>query len=188
VIPPGLEKFKPIDRWLLLRQAIKAAKNPGDYAEFGVYKGKSAKQILTSMPKDRTLWLFDSFLGLPEDWNWEEDKVIEKGHFTTQGEPPRIFDRRVRIVKGWFKDTVAEWAQRRKPLSFVHIDSDLYSSCKTVLDAISHLLVPGTVIQFDEIQGYGNSEHDEYKAWMETGLDFEWLGRSERFRAAVRVI
>jgi predicted O-methyltransferase YrrM len=186
-MPPGLELFEPMNRWTLLALAINSARNSGDFAEFGVFQGKSAKHILRWMPADRKLYLFDSFYGLPEHWHWDGAKGMRAGHFNMHGKAPDLGDKRVEIVKGLFEDTVAEWAEGKQPLAFIHIDSDLYSSCKTVLTGIKHLIVPGTIIQFDEIQGYRTWEQDEYKAWMEAGFDFEWLGRSAKFRAALKV-
>lgn len=185
MIPPALETIKPLEgRSVLLRHAINSVTLPGDFAEFGVYKGDSAKQILQFMPTDRQLWLFDSFLGLPHHWN-----RYPKGFFNTNGAAPNLIDPRVKIIKGSFEHTVAHWARDdQSPLAFVHIDSDLYSSCKTLLTAIRHLLISGTIIQFDEIHGYRSSEYDEYKAWIETGLQFKWLGRTKRYQAALSVL
>lgn len=185
MIPSALQTLNPLEgKWILLRQAINSVTLPGDFAEFGVYKGESAKQILKFMPTHRQLWLFDSFLGLPENW-----RHFPKGHFNTNGVAPDIKDTRVHIIKGWFKDTVPTWAKGiDSPLAFVHIDSDLYSSSKTLLTSIRHLLISGTIIQFDEIHGYSNSQSHEYKAWIETGLQFKWLCRNPRYQAALCVL
>lgn len=182
MIPSDLETIKPVqDRWILLRQAIKSVTLPGDFAEFGVFEGESAHQILNLMPADRQLWLFDSFLGLPEKWYH-----CSKGHFNKNGVAPDFKDNRVKVIKGLFEDTVSIWAKGiHRPLAFVHIDSDLYSSSKTLLTSIRHLLISGTIIQFDEIHGYRHSQHDEYKAWMETGFKFKWLARTPRYQAAL---
>ena len=187
-MPPGLEKFEPINRWTLLRRAVKLAKLSGDFCEFGVAQGKSAKQILHAMPQDRVLYLFDSFEGLPETWHWDVDKSIPKGHFACK--PPELGPR-TKIVQGWFEDTLPVWLREERELAFLHIDSDLYSSAATVLTSLEHLFRPGLIIQFDEIHGYHTWDQDEWKAWCEcverTGIEYEWLGRSPRFRAALRI-
>jgi len=56
------------------------------YLEFGVWKGDSTRrwsQLLRN--KDSRIHGFDSFEGLPEDWNDE----IKSGHFSTRGVPRR---------------------------------------------------------------------------------------------------
>jgi len=186
-LPPGLEAHEPVARFYLLRRSIQAVTLPGHFCEFGVCKGFTAKFILKEMPVDRELHLFDSFEGLPEAWHISDDETLPAGHFKVS--PPVFNDKRAKIHTGWFEETVATWARTvEEPLAFVHIDSDLYSSCRTVLTGIRHLLVPGTIIQFDEIQGYQNWKQGEWKAWIETGLRYEWVGRSPKFRASLMVV
>src|SRR5215469_12251142 len=98
----------------------------GDYAEFGVYRGGSARLIHALMFGDRKLHLFDSFEGLPEDWTDSK----KAGSFKLgPDEIPNFNSRRTVVHKGWFKDTVPEWAKATTGgLAFVHMDADLYSS------------------------------------------------------------
>lgn len=188
-VPVGLREHTPVStREDLFDLSISEVTLPGDYAEFGVFNGKSAKVILRRLPEDRLFWLFDSFQGLPVDWD-QGDTVVRKGAFNTNGQAPDIRDPRVKIVKGWFEDTVADWAKKQRDhLAFIHIDSDLYSSCKTVLEGIDHLITRGTVIQFDEIQGYPNYLQDEYRALREAPFDWEWLGRTSMYHASIKVV
>ena len=70
--------------------------------------------------------------------------------------------------------------QHNHPVAFVHIDSDLYSSAKTIFDCLKDNIVSGTVIVFDEFFNYPGWEDGEYRAFMEfieeTKLDFSYLG------------
>jgi hypothetical protein len=65
-------------------------------------------------------------------------------------------------------------------IGFLHIDSDLYSSAKTIFELLSSRLRPGAVIVFDEYFNYPEWEEGEYKAFMEfldkTGLSIEFIG------------
>jgi len=65
-------------------------------------------------------------------------------------------------------------------IGFLHIDSDLYSSAKTIFELLEPRLKPGAVIVFDEYFNFTEWQECEYKAFMEflgkTGLSFEFIG------------
>ena len=195
-MPPGLDRVKVVDRRKLFSTSINHITLDGDFAEFGTASGKSAKLILKAMPRrstgsDRKLYLFDSWKGLPEDWHYAPNDVVAKGHFAC--EIPNLNDPRAVYVPGWFEDTVKKMAQTMsEPLAYVHIDCDLYSSTVTVLDGISHLIAPGTVIQFDEVHGFPNWAEGEWKAWCEfvaqTGLRYQCLYRASKWSASLIVL
>ena len=152
------------------------------WAEFGVLFGVSARYFLTHLPEDGTLYLFDSFEGLPEAWGDHH-----KGWFNIKapGHPwkiPTFTDPRIIVKEGWFEDTLPIDAI----FDFVHIDSDLYSSAKTILDRIN--VRPGTIILFDELHGYKGWEGHEYKALMEWDRDWKFIARDEYTRAAIEIL
>ena len=147
----------------------------GVWAEFGVFKGNSTRHILHRMPDDTTIHLFDSFEGLPEVWDMGEATRDIIRFKLEEHEIPVFNEIRATIHKGWFKDTLPK--ADMGVLNFVHIDCDLYSSTKTVLEYIE--VSPGTIIVFDEYHGYPNYENHERKAYQEwserTGYELEWL-------------
>ena len=55
----------------------------------------------------------------------------------------------------------------------MHIDSDLYSSCKTILESLNAKIVPGTVIVLDELCDW--LDQGVYERWKEG----EWAALSE---------
>ena len=62
-------------------------------------------------------------------------------------------------------------------VSFVHIDSDLYSSARTVLRLLAPRLSPGAVVVFDELINYPEFSDGEMRALLE----FQWQsGRTLR--------
>ncbi len=63
--------------------------------------------------------------------------------------------------KGWFKDTVPVWGQEAtRPLAFVHMDADLYSSTTEALFNIDHLMPKDAIILFAEyVMGATDDEH-----------------------------
>lgn len=170
----------------------------GDYAEFGVYKGVSARWILNLMSDDRKLWLFDSFEGLPEDWEvgltpWAigASELHVKGRFALV-EVPVFKDSRAKIVPGWFEDTLPAWAWEVSPkLAYIHIDCDLYSSAETVLRYTTGLMQPGAIVLFDELWGYENYLDGEWRAlqeWTaEAEIEYDWVGRTNKCQAALRI-
>ena len=152
---------------------------PFDCAEFGVYKGKTAKYI--SKETERTIFLFDSFDGLPEDWN----NNFKKGDFRLKQVPN--LPANSKLYKGLFKDTIQKFVcDYKKPLSFIHIDSDLYSSAKEVLFSLNDKIISGTVILFDE---YPRGENLAFKEWMNKfSRNSVFLKKTKHLQVAYMVI
>jgi hypothetical protein len=99
----------------------------------------------------------------------------------------------VRLLKGWFEDTLPAFAARRSgPIALLHVDCDLYSSTKCVLDHLGASLVPGSVIVFDEYFNYPGWERHEFRAFSEFAaerrLSYEYLAYNRLHeQVAVRV-
>jgi hypothetical protein len=70
-------------------------------AEFGVSSGGTLRLLRNILPKNHKIYGFDSFLGLPEDWDNTPQK---KGAFSTNGVIPDIED--VKFYAGWFDKTI----------------------------------------------------------------------------------
>jgi hypothetical protein len=160
----------------LLKKSVAAAKLNGLFCEFGVYKGTTVNFISALVP-DRDVHGFDSFEGLPEAWR----DGYGKSTFAIRGLPP--VNRNVKLHKGWFNQTVPQFsASTRDPIAFIHMDADLYSSTRTVLEGLADRFVAGTVVQFDEFFGYPGWRSGEYKAFIEFAasrkLRYDYLGYS----------
>ena len=165
----------------------------GAIVEFGVADGGSIGWFTKKFP-DTTVFGFDSFEGLPEDWMVDKTVILPKGHFNRDGNPPDYdLTGEVTYIKGWFEDTVPEWKENFKGyVKIVHIDSDLYSSCKIVLDNIKDKLRVGSFILFDEITHLDGRDH-ELKAFVEfcednPTFDFEVLARTTGPQAMIKVL
>jgi len=163
-----------------------------DWAEFGVGTGISTQRIYECLKGRTTLHLFDWFKGLPEDWTRLNGDVVKKGHFACT--PPNwIFNKiNIRVHKGLFEETLPIFVdQQKKKLGFINIDCDLYSSTKTIFDAIDHLISRGTIIHFDEFYNFGSWENHEFRAFMEYTTnydrDFEYLGRTDHCQVFLRI-
>ena len=195
-------KSKGIDRKLHLRLCMPHVSLPGHIMEFGVFRGKTMKHIAGHF-RDRTCWGFDSFEGLPEPWFTRSDQdgpSHPAGRFDLRKEEtqPEFADN-VRLVKGWFEDTLPPWlSENPGPIAFMHVDCDIYSSTCTIFDLCNDRIVPGTVIAFDEM--YPWSDYAVYDLWAEgeyralgewlTQNDraFEVVGRSRHQQCSIRVI
>ena len=123
--------------------------NWGLNLEFGVFSGETINHM-AKLRSDLEFTGFDSFEGLPEDMDTGE-KIVPATAFDRGGEPPKVEDN-VTLVKGWFDNTILDWATKEsKQISFLNLDADIYSSTKIVLNCINYMIVPGTIIRFDEL-------------------------------------
>ena len=160
-----------------------AGKEAGDslWLEFGVAEGNSARMWLKHLPADCELHLFDTFEGLPEAWNTGDGDIpIPVGERACP--VPSFDDSRVKIFRGLFEDVLPSYNFIKK-VGFVHIDCDIYPGAICALEAISQHIRKGTIILFDELYGYTNYEHNEWKALTEwrhhnPTIHIEWLWRS----------
>ena len=120
------------------------------------------------------------------DTNEEEDGYFQAGTFSTSREEFVSIVRRktgVRlsghnIVEGFYCDSLTSELQASMPKAgVVHIDVDLYSSTVDVLRFIKPLLVPGTLLVFDDWHCFpGGVLQGERKAlteFLEENNDYE---------------
>jgi hypothetical protein len=129
-------------------------------AEFGVFSGTSIRIIKASVPHALVCG-FDSFRGLPEDWRSD----FRRGHFSNNGGIPFVDDGVV-IWKGMFDKTLPQFKELlgTRKIDLLHVDCDLYSSTKTIFDAVHENIRDGTIIVFDELLNYPGYEQHEIKA------------------------
>ena len=147
--------------------ALAQAKLEGLVLEFGVYNGKSIRNIAGLVKGE--VHGFDSFEGIPENWNDEPS-----GSYSANGELPEV-PNNVILHQGWFEDTLPEFLKANSgPIRFMNIDCDLYSSTKTIFGLLGPQIVSGTVIVFDEFIGYKSWRQDEFKAFQEAVHQYQW--------------
>ena len=164
-----------------LRFALGEIKGPGLALEFGVATGTTLKIIADAVASDRTVVGFDVFTGLPEAWR----TGFPTGEFA-QPEVPTVSG--AEVVLGLFEDELPRFLARNEDqIAFMHVDCDLYSSTKAVLDLAGDRLAPDAVLLFDEFFNFPGWQQHEFRAWTEfiekTGRTFEYLaytGNSEQ--------
>jgi hypothetical protein len=135
------------DRFGVFREAVRRVSGAAPvYLEFGVAEGTTMRWWAENLrqPGARLIG-FDSFEGLPERWR----PGFDAGRFRSS--PPEIDDERVEYVTGWFDETLPSFTLPPHDQLIVNVDSDLYSSAKTVLSwAVPHLTT-GSLLYFDEL-------------------------------------
>ncbi|WP_109121192.1 class I SAM-dependent methyltransferase [Azospirillum sp. TSO22-1] len=170
----------------LLEHAVAQAAVPGLVLEFGVRRGTSIDRIAAAA--GQAVHGFDSFEGLPEAWGAEPRGVLSAG-----GQLPKVRSN-VTLHAGWFEDTLPSFlAAHPGDVRLVNVDSDIYSSAKTVLTALADRIRPGSVLVFDEFVGNRTWRDDEYKAFQEfvqaTGARWEVFALSPFTKqVAVRIL
>ena len=167
----------------------------GYWMEMGVRGGRSVAWLLEKYP-NQEYHGFDSWEGLPEKWDIGAGPIYQKGDMNV--DMPDFPDN-IKLHKGWFKDSLPVWKkQYTGPIAFIHIDSDLYSSCKTTLEELNEQIVPGTILAFDEFINFRltkklqNWYKHEWKAFVEWihryNRKVEPLTRNFAYQASCRVI
>jgi hypothetical protein len=170
----------------------------GDVVEFGTMTGKTAVALSAAISicsrdlaysdtmhgfnRARCLYLFDSFEGLPVA-SRDEDKSsphVLSGVWGRGGCKglsaegllevcSKFLDiSRIKVVKGWFKDTVD--SNLSSPLALIHIDGDLYESAIDALDPLfaKGLVSKGAIIFFDDWNcNRSDPSFGERRAWSD---------------------
>ncbi|KAI1122263.1 hypothetical protein F5Y10DRAFT_287304 [Nemania abortiva] len=159
----------------LLSYAIRLAKVDGLYLEFGVGAGETINHIAAQVDKDRPVFGFDSFTGLPHVWR----TGFAKGFFAQSTLP--IVPDHVILIQGDFNDTIPEFLEAQsESVAFVHIDCDLYSSTQSLLKQLGSRIREGTIIVFDEYFNFPGWQQDEFKAFQEfvedRNLAYDYIG------------
>jgi len=173
-IEEQMPRAKPFgSKFSLLETALQVRPDQGLVCEFGVYSGSTINFIASRTRNP--VYGFDSFEGLPEDWQ----PGVGKGTFRMNS-LPRV-RKNVTLIKGWFNETFPPFAREHQgSCSFLHIDCDLYSSTKTVFEVFGERIVKGTVIVFDEFFNYPGWKKGEFLAFQEfirtNNVQFEYLG------------
>ena len=147
----------------IISYAISNCIQQNQYLEFGVATGRSINIIASLLPRGSKVYGFDTFDGLPK--NWAGHNAIS-GTFK-QGKLPKVSSN-VKLIEGLFEDTLPEFRRGMSDnISFCHIDCDIYTSTKTILEVLGDKLVTGSYILFDEYFNYPAWRQHEWKAWQE---------------------
>ena len=142
-----------------LARRIEIEEIPGDIVECGVCNGGTAAilaHFATHSQLERTVWLFDSFVGMPQSTERDGQAALahvgkEVGDIENVVLVLKMVDadmKHVRIVKGWFQDTFR--TATIPNIALLNIDADWYESVKLCLETFYDAIVPGGFISLDD--------------------------------------
>ena len=148
----------------------------GDFIETGVWRGGAcilARALFNILDKDRTVWVADSFEGLPKpnEELYPEDKgddlySIEQLRVSMEQvkqnfERFNLLDDNVKFLKGWFKDTLKDAPIEK--IAIARLDGDMYESTMDSLVNLYHKVSPGGFVIIDDygvIEACKKAVHD----------------------------
>lgn len=134
--------------------------------DLGVWLGWSTR--LVSDASNRTVYGFDTFEGLVEDWQIDDQMLLKKGTFslsdpvaqrfirdtgvTLHDGVPDVLGRKVQYIKGSTYDTLVPFLAERPgaPIRLFHMDLDTYESCLHGLETCKDRFTEGSILVFDE--------------------------------------
>jgi hypothetical protein len=160
--------------------------------DLGVWLGWSTRLIADA--SGRKVYGFDTFEGLVEDWQVDDQLVIKQGTFSLS-EPlaerfmrdtnvslheglPAALGRQVQFIRGSTYETLAPFLAERPatPIRLFHMDLDTYESCLHALETCKDRFVEGSILIFDEYL----VTNGEMRAFFEfqSQYDLEWRYRA----------
>jgi hypothetical protein len=177
-----------------LTYASSHASTSGVILEFGVASGASINLLSTLHPNQLCIG-FDSWSGLPEDWD-RGDCIVPAGTFACK--VPTFNKPNIVLCKGDFSNTAPVVAKHlQQNASLIHIDCDLYSSAVSALNSVTSLVTVGTIIVFDEYENYARTQHKSTNYQNEQRAFSEWcstnnikatqISRTNFYQAAFRI-
>jgi glycosyltransferase involved in cell wall biosynthesis len=181
-----------IERMYALYQAVghvDRAGIPGDIVECGVWRGGSsmlaALRLLELGDTERSLWLFDTFEGMPEpgehdadpsgasmaaEWELHRGRTgdavfahasladVQANMATTSFPPDRL-----RYVRGKVEETIPATAPER--IALLRLDTDWYESTRHELEHLYPRLAPGGVLIIDDY-GHWQGARKAVDEWL----------------------
>ena len=150
------------NKWYFFDAIIEQSIPSRPFYEFGVWRASSFKYLMKGFKKG---YGFDTFTGLPEDWNI--GRCIEKaGSYSADGNVPTIEGGE--FIVGTFEDTLPSFYSKPRPMaSVINFDADLYSSTICALTFSKAVIDKDTILIFDEFIMHESWEQDEFKALNE---------------------
>ena len=159
--------------------------------EFGVGKGESIRYFADRFIKHNIeITGFDSFTGNPEIWPGTSNTI---GSSNQDGHIPRNLPTNVKIIKGLIEKTLKNYIQENKSLKidFIHIDVNIYSTTKYILQNTKKYLSKDTLIVFDELVNYPYWwKNGEFKALTEVfdKTEYEFIAFDKAKKAVIRIL
>jgi hypothetical protein len=157
--------------------------------DFGVWIGWSTRLISDAC--GRAVYGFDTFTGLVEDWQ-VEDQVVKRGTFSTSNPIAKFFmrntgvsfqdglpvalGRKVQFIRGSTYDTLAPFLAERPDAQIMlfHMDLDTYESCLHALETCKDHFTEGSILVFDEFLVTNGEMRAFYEFQSRYGLEWRY--------------
>ncbi|KPK68209.1 MAG: hypothetical protein AMJ84_11580 [Acidithiobacillales bacterium SM23_46] len=184
VVPSFTKSRSKHEIWDLALACARDLGHVGKILEFGTNNGGSLRYFWRNVPESFTLYGFDCFEGIPEEWDslpkgaikgygfpselWADDLALQKTiaeQVRLTGEFPQPTQPNIRIDKGLFAHSVPRFLCGGVPqdIRLIHFDADIYMGTRPVLDSICGQLGYRYYVLFDELY----SVNHEFRAWTE---------------------
>jgi hypothetical protein len=150
-----------------------ALRLPGDLVECGVYRGLYSAVMAAALDfaeYDRTLYLYDTFEGVPDAYSTAEERDSVNPFYNMENAFELVTERfapyaNVRIVQGVVPDSFETAAP--EAISFLHLDMNAAEAEIAALDHLYERIVPGGIILLDDYGRYENRGlYDAHRKWF----------------------
>ena len=161
----------------------------GLFIELGVFKATSLIRIASYLDfkfeQTPTLYGFDTFDKFPKgEFPTEDDTKFLEEFLETAGQGLKVEDiekiinenqvNNISLIKGDINETFPKFLkEKNKPISFLHVDVDLYSVTKNALFQSLPYLQKGSIIMFDDYKKVDSSTKAIDEFISHTGFEIE---------------
>lgn len=164
--PADAETMVGLKRLANVRQCLESVLAdgvPGDFVETGAWRGGTciyARAILAAHGvTDRTVWVADSFEGLPapdgrfdadagDQHHTKADLAVSADQVRDNFRRYELLDDQVRFLEGWFSDTLA--TAPIEQVAVLRLDGDMYASTMDAFDALYDKVPVGGYVIVDD--------------------------------------
>jgi hypothetical protein len=168
VMPYSLVGWSGLEATYSIIDTVLTKHTPGALVECGVARGGSAALMgmQTKDASDRSLWLFDSYEGLPDPGE-QDFRDGATGHHLRplpKGSCLGTFDavenllyrklklsrEKVHMAKGWFQNSLSVSSDKIGEIAVLRIDADWYDSVRCCLDTLFDQVVSNGFVIIDD--------------------------------------
>lgn len=204
-----LEIYNKVSRYTLCSKArtfatIDAVRSvmkrgvPGDFVECGVYRGGQIMAMMLTLnllKKERQLYLYDTFWGMPRPRVWEKknksgSRALDKYERLKREDGSSGWCRaefeevlyniysipynrmKLCFVKGMVEETLLE--NYHEEIALLRLDTDLYASTKVELEILYPKLQSGGVLIVDDYGHWSGAKKATDEFCKANGLEFCW--------------
>jgi O-methyltransferase len=160
------------------------------------------KAVLAAAGERRTIYVCDSFQGLPEihsgpdaELRLHENTLLAVSVDQVRENFSRfqLLDDDIRFVEGWFADTMPKLRKDIGQIAVLRLDGDYYTSTREVIDNLYDCVSEGGFVIIDDYGCYQQARDAVHDFWDERGLkpslvEVDWTCRYWRKEEPARTL